>query len=271
MKPDLILKSDLLDIIFEHKNKDYGAYDLRKNYNKRILQALGGTCLVVGLFVALQSMRPKDNGPGDLVYEGTIINLTPDNNKPVPEKEKPKPLEKAQAKPVKSVTNFVPVIKPDNVIPETTVNDNDEVDKNNIGDKPGDGENATPGNAIQTSGGTGSAPVTTGTPAPEETGVLDYADVMPSFNGDIVRYMLRNLRQPEDLEAGQKIVVRVKFVVTADGNIDDIQVVQSGREDLDEEVMRVVKRMPRWKPGMQAGRNVPVYFYLPVTFVSNAD
>jgi protein TonB len=81
--------------------------------------------------------------------------------------------------------------------------------------------------------------------------------------------MLKNLRQPDDIDAGQRIVVRVKFVVDKDGEISDIEVVQSGRSDLDKEVIRVVKKMPRWKPGMQNDRAVPVFFNMPVSFVND--
>ncbi|HEX3024294.1 MAG TPA: energy transducer TonB, partial [Chitinophagaceae bacterium] len=57
-------------------------------------------------------------------------------------------------------------------------------------------------------------------------------------------------------------------VVDTDGNISDLKIVQTARPDLDAEVLRVIKKMPQWKPGMQNGRKVPVFCKLPVTFVS---
>ncbi len=265
MKPDVILQSDVLDIIFENKNKDYGAYALRKNYNKRVLQALGGTCLIVGLFVLLQSIKPANESNNELVYEGTMIEIAKDPIKE-PEKEKEKP---AQKKQVPTIAYTAPVIKD---IPETRMPPVDSMAGRQIDDKtnniptgtddPGPGQPDPPKN-------TTTQPASE--PEPQETGPLHSADVMPSFNGDFARFMLRNLRQPDDMEDGQKILVRVRFVVTADGAIDDVQIVNSGRPDLDQEVLRVVKKMPRWNAGKQGGRNVPVYFYLPVTFVSNAE
>lgn len=268
MKPELILQSDVLDIIFENKNKEYGAYALRKNYNKRVLQALGGTCAFVGLFILLQSMRPADKTEKELVYNGTMVQIAQDPIKE-PEKEKQKPTQRKQ---VPTIQSTAPVIKdvPETRMPPVDSLEGRQIDKktndipSNLGGDPPLGQPDPP----NTPGG-GTKPVSD--PEPEQIGPLTYADVMPSFNGDLVRFMLRNLRQPEDLEEGQKIIVRVRFVVTADGNIDDVHVVQSGRSDLDQEVLRVVKKMPRWNAGVQAGRNVPVYFYLPVTFVSNGE
>jgi len=70
------------------------------------------------------------------------------------------------------------------------------------------------------------------------------------------------------MEEDSKIVVIAKFVVDKSGNIENIEILNSGRADLDEEVKRVIKKMPQWKPGMQAGKAVDVYFKLPVTFTN---
>lgn len=268
MKPDVILRSNFLDILFENRNKDYGAYDIRKNYNKRLIQALGATTMLVVLFTVLQGLGGHKSDPGELVYEGTMVNL-PSEKQPEQPKEKPKE-KPQQPQKQRTLTNFIPVIKP-NVV-ETTVNNNEDLNHAIVGDKPVAGDPVENGVVVHSGGEAGgNGNETDVTPPPEEAGVLEVAEVMPVFNGDIAKYMLRNLRQPDDLEAGQRIVVRVRFVVTADGAIDDVQVAQSGRSDLDEEVMRVVRKMPHWKPGRQGGRNVPVYFYLPVTFIGNAD
>jgi protein TonB len=267
MKPDVILQSDMLDILFENRNKAYGAYALRKNYDHRLLMALGGTCLLVGLMVLFQSIQWDSTADIDPVipeYKFTPVTL------PAEEKPKVKPAEqKASAqKKERTITNSAPVIKP-NV--ETNVPTTEDADKNRIGTAPSDGED--PDGRIQPPPGDG--PETTGPPtAPpafDTTTIRQFVDVQPAFIGDFNRYMLRNLRQPSDLEEGQRIQVRVRFVVTREGDINDVQVVQSGRPDLDQEVLRVVKRMPRWKPAMQSGRNVPVYFNLPVVFVNEGE
>ena len=94
---------------------------------------------------------------------------------------------------------------------------------------------------------------------------------MPEFPGGMnafLKFMQRNLRRPDELEAGQKIVVITRFVVQADGSISGIQILHHGTSDLDKEVMRVINKIPKWIPGVQRGKNVPVFFKLPVTFVA---
>jgi protein TonB len=83
--------------------------------------------------------------------------------------------------------------------------------------------------------------------------------------------MLKNLRQPDDLQPGEKIIVKAFFVVTKEGKIDQVKIISAGRNDLDKEVERVINKMPLWKPGKQNGSAVAVYFNLPVTFVNTGE
>lgn len=272
MKPETILQSHVLDIIFDNRNKEYGAYALRKNYNKRLVQALSATFLLAGLFFLLQSMKPGNAGtsaPGyfDSVQLTTVI-LPPDE--PIQRPKDDKPEQQRLPKDLqKTLVNVVPVIKPDVEVPETTVHTLDDLNTHRIGAKPSDGKEGDP-YIVTPMEDDSPEPITLVEPE-IPAGPLEIADVMPSFNGDIVKYMLRNIRQPDDLEPGDRIVVKVKFVVNEEGKIGDIQVMESGRPDLDKEVVRVIRMMPRWNPGKQAGRAVPVFFRMPVTFVSNAE
>ena len=115
----------------------------------------------------------------------------------------------------------------------------------------------------------------TKTETTEPTKVFKTAEFMPEFPGGmeaLQRFLGKNLRMPgRDLEPGTKIKVMAKFVVDENGNISAAQTVQSGGIEFDNEVLRVLKKMPKWKPGRQNGRNVSVYFYLPVTFLSQDD
>jgi protein TonB len=102
--------------------------------------------------------------------------------------------------------------------------------------------------------------------------ILEKAEQMPEFPGGkdaMIRFLMRNLPQPDDISAGEKLAVLARFVVDTDGHITNIEIENSGRKDLDESVVKAIGKMPRWKPGMQNGRPVPVYFRLPVTFVSH--
>ena len=79
--------------------------------------------------------------------------------------------------------------------------------------------------------------------------------------------MHRNLAQPDDIQPGEKVTVLVKFIIDKDGIISAAEIINSGRKDLDKEVLRVINKMPKWIPGKQNGQSVGVYFKLPVSFI----
>ena len=83
--------------------------------------------------------------------------------------------------------------------------------------------------------------------------------------------MLRHLKQPDNLQSGEKIIVSASFIVNKNGKIEQVKITNGGRNDLDKEVERVINKMPLWKPGMQNGNAVAVYFKLPVTFMSEVE
>ena len=92
---------------------------------------------------------------------------------------------------------------------------------------------------------------------------------MPEFPGGInalVKFILKNIHQPDDLQPGESIKVIASFVVSKTGGIEHVKIISSGRSDLDKEVMRIINKMPLWKPGLQNNEPVLVYFNLPVTF-----
>ena len=93
---------------------------------------------------------------------------------------------------------------------------------------------------------------------------------MPEFPGGqegLVNYLVENLNYPEKAKA-KKITgkVYVSFVVEKDGSISNVKVLRDIGYGCGEEAMRVVKAMPRWKPGMQRGKNVRVQYTLPLNF-----
>lgn len=275
MKPEKILQSDVLDIIFENRNKDYGAYELRKHYNNRIGKAMGITILIVVTFGLMQSFKV----PKKIVkIETEEIFLAADI--PTIKKDEPKPREEVKVKaikqpPIESVQltppRIVPTVEP--IKSMATIND---LEDKKIDTKDGVGQKIPVGIVTPPSspgGGTGD-----GLDKPDGNGTeevsaapLKIAEFMPQFPGGhdaFIKFMQRNLRQPDDFEDGQKMTITARFVVNVEGEIVDIDITQNGRKDLDAEVIRVIKKMPRWTPGMQNGRKVSVYYKVPVTFVA---
>lgn len=267
MKPEIILQSDLLDILFYGKNKGFGAYPLRKNYNRRLLSALVITAALVLLFSLLYILKNKffpEGEPRHILIAETELSPTPAKQS---KKDVEKPKEAGKKAPAQ-VDHAVIKIVPDNLA-DKSITPNDDLDKGIISVESSEGA-ADSGLVKSTIGsGAGESQAVATIPPAEPTGPLEFAEAMPEFPGGqaaFMKFMLGNLKEPEQLEEGEKVVVKVRFVVEKDGSIVDAVVV-SGKEDFSQEVLRVLRKMPRWKPGMQNGLAVPVYFTLPVTFV----
>jgi periplasmic protein TonB len=102
-----------------------------------------------------------------------------------------------------------------------------------------------------------------------------FIEQMPYFPGGetaLMNYLGKNIRYPaEAVDNGIEGVVIVRFVVAADGSVTDIEVLRSPGGGTAEEAVRVVRAMPKWKPGMSDGVAVPVYYHLPINFNLNAE
>jgi len=269
MSPETILQSDALDILFENRNKSYGAYTLRKEYNKRLAKSIMSVVLLTLLLILLQYFYrggEKKNftaiEPG-LSLKLVDVQLLKDIPKPQFEKAVPKLKAAAQVK----VTGNIQIVT-------TPVTDSiptaKDLESKNAGPEniKGDENAGESGPASAGNGNDKKAEMVQ--PAPvEEKGPAEFAEKMPQYPGGMQafqKFMQRNLKQPDDLEAGEKIVILVRFIVEKDGSIAGAMILNSGRSDLDEDVLKVVYKMPKWIPGVQNGRNVAVYFKLPVTF-----
>ena len=108
------------------------------------------------------------------------------------------------------------------------------------------------------------------TQAAEPEKVFDMVEQMPTFPGgqqELMAYLGKNIKYPTIAqENGTQGRVIIQFVVERDGSITDIRVVKSVDPYLDKEALRVVKTMPKWKPGKQRGKPVRCRFTLPVRF-----
>jgi periplasmic protein TonB len=260
-----ILKSDYLDILFEGRNKNYGGYELRKKYPQRMRNAgiivIGMVGLIVGgSFVAKAIKGAADKKEVAILKEVTLAEPPPiDPNKPPP----PPPPEPPP--PVKPTVKFTPpVIKKDEEVKE----DEKPPEVKELEDKSsglktqeGDPNGIDPGIVDKPGTGVVEAPA-----APE---IFKYVEQMPEFNGDVNSYLGKNIRYPDAArENGIEGRVMIQFVVGEDGSISEAKVVGNKRVGggLEDEALRVVKGMPKWRPGKQNGRAVKVYFTLPVMF-----
>ncbi len=277
MNKNFILKADILDIIFEKRNKAYGAYDLRKFYPNRLKMALGGMFIIAMAFSAFTLLPKKEN---NVIASGKIpetimtkVQEIPKDEVRKPEAQKPiiKPETKPAMPPVpqKPFTNNIAIVdktvKTDSII---TILPDDKTGTTTVVTTSTSPFLVTPDKTEPGNGGTGTA-----VPKPAITTPLDgdAVDVLPAYPGgmDALRKFLeRNLRTPDELQSGETVSVRVKFVVGYNGRLQSFVTVQDGGDVYNKEVVRVLKKMPDWIPGKARGENVPVYYTIPVKFIS---
>jgi protein TonB len=265
------MQSDLLDILFENRNKTYGAYALRRSYNKTMASATSITLFIVTVFSVIQPIHHAKQR--DVMHQ---VIITPDNvfTKLDPVKALPgNPAPKRIETHTRQIVSSPPLIVND--LPKTQLPTIDEIDKSMIGTTSINGGDATeevqPIERIRENTGTGATQAIEIKP---DDSPVTWAQVMPEYPGGLdalKKFMLRNLKQPDDLQPDEKVIVMASFVVNKNGRIEQVKIVNSGRPDLDKEVQRVINKMPLWKPGMQNGNVVAVYFNLPVTFMSEEE
>ncbi len=272
MKADAILQSDLLDIIFENKNKQYGAYVLRKQYNHRLtiaLMAMFAIVVITALLISREHKKKILDIP-EIMKTFVMSPAVPEKPK-LPEPVKPKAIP-ATAQKKNNTVQFNTQIKiVDNNIVTTKLPDLTDSsaiagvtfkgpgDDNPIVTIPG-GVPAPPGKVPSTTMGT------TDPTTPRVT-----AEIMPSYPGGIEAlraFLARHLTNPEDVAAGEEVNVKVRFVVGIDGRLKGFEVTEDGGNAFNNEVIRVLKKMPEWVPGRSQGQNVSVYYTVPVKFVS---
>ncbi len=269
MKPENILNAPWLDILFENRNKEYGAYELRSNYERRLVKAMGIILLtVIALFLLniLKNRYPDriQRLVGPVIPPDTrLIDVTIAKEMTVMPAKK---MVKAVSAP--TVADTKPLIVPD-PLADKPVPDQADLDTKMPAAVASDG---TPGYEGPSNSGNGVAATgaATGVAEPEKEQVLEIAEIEPEFPGGLAalsRFLSRNLHAPtDDLEPGSQVRVVAKFVVDKEGAVIGIEMLESGGAKFDDEVMRVMKKMPRWKPGRQNGTNVSVYYRIPVVF-----
>jgi protein TonB len=269
MEPNDMLYADPLDILFENRNKSYGAYPLRKFYAQRLYISMGVTFSIVILSSFLY-FNFRNNTGTRMVNPVPDLNFTPVDLTPPPKPVTP-PIRPVAPRPVVSTLSLTPpLIVPENRViqPMAKAEDlkNEAIGIKTLAGGPDNSE--THNNGSSQAGTT----VSTAEKPEDKPEILYMAEVMPEYPGGIEalkRYLLRNLRMPDtNSESGSTVKVIARFVVGADGRVSNIEIIQAADMIYNEEVKRVISKMPDWKPGSQNHRNVAVYFSLPVNFVS---
>lgn len=269
-----------VDMVFAGKNKEYGAYQLRKGTSGRNIKSLLILVIaaaLVGGFLAWKVIEQKQAEEQQAYMEAMELAKLQEQakkeEKKKPEKVQPKIEAKKEIPVARETQKFTaPVIKKDELVKEENqVKQMDKLDdKVAVGAEDKEGVKDRTVEAVRSEIAV-AAPPPPPAPKPEvATKVFDVVEEMPSFpggNAALMSYLNSNTKYPVVAqENGVQGRVIISFVVERDGSISDVKVARSVDPSLDREAQRVVKSMPKWKPGKQNGSTVRVKYTVPVVF-----
>ena len=269
MEANKILSADILDLVFENRNKDYGAYELRKTYNRRITRALIITASVALLALIGSVLASSLKGNTDKKFKQQEINLADvkqEEKKIIPP---PPPPPKVEPPKVEMKQFTPPVIKKDEEVenpppPQEELKDAkiDVVNQEGIKD-----DNIATPVAIDEG-----KQIVEEKKEDDENKIFDKVEIEASFPGGDSKwrqYLERNANGQVATDNGAPegtYTTVVQFVVDKEGNISDVKSLTNHGYGMEEEAMRVIKKGPKWSPAVQNGRQVKAYRKQPITF-----
>jgi protein TonB len=264
------------DIMFENRNKEYGAYVLRRQTTARNIKSIIAVLIIFALvMVYMVAKNAYDDYQKAHMAQTQVTELTALQEQKKEAKVERKEIVKQEkveqvVEKVKSSIKFTaPVIKKDDEVrPEDEMKSQDEIMNSKVAvgfaNVVGNDES---GEVLKAKEVLVTEPVK---PKEEENKVFDVVEQMPSFPGGmaaLMAYLQKSIKYPPVAEEnGIQGRVICTFVVERDGSVTDVRVAKSVDPSLDKEAVRVVSAMPKWIPGKQNGQSVRVKYTLPVTF-----
>jgi protein TonB len=258
------------EAVFENRNKSYGAYEIRKNYNNRIILIMIGFIVGIGGISAttIAYVRSMKVAPAKTTEHTTIIKLIPEDEKPIPEKK----VEPTKTLPTENPETIVTEGTAGN--PATTFTFVEPIVKQTGEENPMIGDPTVPAGTSTVIGGTpfgipggtsDSVSVTrVGTTTVEPT---TFPEVVAEFPGGInaMRKYVERTIDISGITGGAKVYMR--FVVDTDGSISGIRVAskKGDCEGCEAAAIDVIRSMPKWKPGKINGIPVKSYYNFPIT------
>lgn len=252
-----VLQGTRNELVFATRNKAYGAFELRKDYSRRLGFAMVGAVaffvVAVGTPWAISKMGPAEAAPEKVkIVEVNLDNFTEDK----PEEPPPPPEVISPPQPQIETVQFVAVEASDEPVeaPPPTQEDLSE----------------TTASTTTQEGEKIDAPPPPPPPVEEVTYDLAAVQEQPDFPGGMGKmyeYLQKNTKYPDmEFDAGIQGKVFVEFVVDKDGSVEDVKVRRGVSPGLDKEAVRAVKSMPKWSPGKMNGKAVKCRFTIPVDF-----
>lgn len=261
MQPIEIAGSDLLDILFEGRNKAYGAYELRRTYHQHIIKAMAGTVTIVIVFCVfnLLAQRHQNSAVAIPIKDVNLLHIT---EKP-PIEPRPIIITPPKAVEVRTIQYVTPMIVADELV---------EIDVPELADIVDAKIGAVTNNTNQLENGFVTPPIETTTSATAvATGkMVDYDDNFTKIEKDAMfpgglagwrRYLERNLEANIAADEGASegmYMVKLQFTVDIKGNISNVEVLEkpAACPGCAVEAIRVIKKGPKWEPAIQNGRAI---------------
>ncbi len=270
MEANKILDADILDILFEGKNKSYGAYQLRKTYNSRIIKAL----IAVGIFILLFVVGVviagfnKKSAKDDLVVIDASMSEVK-KEEPLPP---PPPPPTPPPPPVVNQVQFTPpkVVPDEQVKPDEKIQEIKEDQA--ISEKTVESDNKV--QVVQAPvEDKGSQVVEVPVKKADENEIFTKVEIEAGFPGGagaFKKYLEKNLNANTPVEGGAPpgtYTVIVRFIVSKDGSISSVTPETSLGYGMEQEAAKIIKKSPNWTPAQQNGSIVNAYRRQPITFV----
>jgi protein TonB len=271
MEINKILNADILDIIFDGRNKQYGAYELRKTYNGRLTKALLLTAaLAIVLFLAsvFADIMGKKTVEQIDVLDTQMAEIKKNDAPPPPP---PPPPPKAPPPPEINQIKFTPpkIVKDEEVKADEKIEEikEDQV----ISTKTVESDNKQ--QIVQAPVEDKGTQVTEAPKSDDEDKIFTKVENEAAFPGGEAawrRYLEKNLNASTPVDNGAPegtYQVIVRFIVSKDGSISDVQAESKHGYGMEDEAVKIIKKGPKWTPALQNGRNVNAYRRQPITFV----
>lgn len=262
MDSNKILSADILDILFEGRNKEYGAYELRKTYSKRLTTALivmAAICLLLLLYSLLASSEDKSKNQ-IIVQDVQLQDVKQEEKKPEPPPPPPPP---KQEPPKVEIAKFTPpkIVKDEEVKPEEQIKETEELEDTKIGTINQEGIKTDVVAPPVEAKGTGvvEAPKVQEEDYDKEFKTVQIEAKFPGGPGEWRKYLERNLNNQTPTDNGAptgNYTVIVSFLVDKDGSISEVKAENDPGYGTAAEAVRAIKKGPKWTPAVQNGRNV---------------
>ena len=278
MEINKILNADLLDIIFEGRNKDYGAYELRKTYNKRLYTALIAMVVFIALlFIGyLVANKISESDSTEMVVQDVQLEEIKQEEKkdeppppPPPPKPEPPKVEMAKFTPPKIVKDEE--VKEDEKPPEVEKLEDTKIGSINQEGIKDEGIVAPP---VSDAGkGVIEAPKKDEEDYDKTFTKVEIESSYPGGPSAWMRYLNKTFRYPQEAQDNEiQGTVVVQFIVDKEGNVSDVEAVSGPTNGgLRDEAIRVIKKSGKWEPAVQNGRKVKSYKKQPITFKLEAE